>query len=287
MDLNEKPFEELTREEIEQLKQEEAAEAPSTAKADGAWGYNSSFTGVKLRYSTNEEYLQSLADKANTSAENYLELREEAMHFIANQTMFDFDKPVDNFVLGIVKELGTAKYREIRKKAAQRLASLVYPVARKMIPKKLLDAYQIYPDAIIRMEGLHLYYSYIGLDGEQRFYNAWLELDLPAYLTSKDIHDEIKRMSEDNELYGKKIELAVRNAHKSAMLYRKRSFKMMLKLIELKKMTYGGFANTYPVTFKNVCDYITKMNLNATVEENAETHGAIAKGFADKPQTNF
>lgn len=281
-DFRDKPFEELTEEEIDQLRREEAEEAPSTSQKDGAWSFNRSFTGVKLRYGCAEDYLKAKAERANLNAEDYLEKRKEAMHYIATQTLFDFDKPVDGFVLDIVKKLGLSRQKEIREAAYRKLTNMVYAIARRMIPKKLIDAYELFPESLIRMEGVHLSDTYVGIDGHEKTYNAWVELELPSALTSKDIHDELARMSQANEHFALKLKLNIRAAHRSAAIYRRKSFKMMLKLSEIRRMTYGGFANAYPVTFWNVCEYINDLGLNVIVEQNANMHGAIAKG-----QTNI
>lgn len=286
VDFHDKPFEELTRDEIEQLKREEAEEAPSTAQSDGAWKFNQTFTGVRIRYGSTEEYLKSVTERTNMLAEDYLDKRKEAMHYIASQTMFDFDKPVDNFVLDIVKQMGISSAKTRKRSAAESLARIVYPVARRMIPKKLIDAYEIYPDTVIRMEGIHLFDSYVGVEGRLKCYNAWIELDLPAYLTSKDIHDELELMSKASDMFALRLKLAIRDAHRASAAYRKKSFKIMLKMADIKKMTYGGFANTYPVTFHGVCKYIEKLGLNAVVEENASNRGTMAKGLTGVIPTN-
>lgn len=286
-DWRDKPFEELTREEIEQLRKEEAEEAPSTAQTDGAWKYNQTFTGVKIKYDGAEEYLNALAERANLNAQNYLDIRQEAMHYIATQTLFDFDKPVDSFVFGIIKSMGLSNLKARKRYTANVLANIVYPIARRMIPPKLMDAYKLYPDAFVRMEGLHLQDRYIGLDGNTKIYNAWVELDLPAYLTSQDIHDELNSKSKVNEHFAYRFRMAIRNAHRAASAYRRASFKVMLKMSDVKKMTYGGFANNYPVTFHGVCKYITNLGLNKLVEQNAELHGAIAKGTTGLKDLNL
>lgn len=281
-DFRDKPFEELTKEEIDQLRREEAAEAPSTSQKDGAWSFNRSFTGVKIRYGCAEDYLKAKAERANLNAENYLEKRKEAMHYIANQTLFDFDKQVDGFVLDIVKKLGLSRQKRIKDAIFARLTNKVYSIARRMIPKKLMDAYELFPESLVRMEGVHLSDTYIGLNGHEKTYHAWVELELPSALTSKDIHDELARMSQTSPYFANGLRRDIRYAYRSAITYRKKSFKMMLKLSELSKMTYGGFANSYPVTFWNVCEYINDLGLNTIVEQNANMHGAIAKG-----QTNI
>ena len=281
---HDKPFEELTKEEIEQLKREEAEEAPSTAQTDGALSYNQTFTGVRIRYNGAEEFLQAMADRANLYADDYLDARQEALHYIATQTLFDFDAPVEDYVLGLVKSIGLSHAKRAKQQTASILAHMVYPIAKRMIPNQLMNAYKLYPEAFVRMEGLHLYDEYTGLDGHLRGFNAWIELDLPAYLTSQDVHDEIERMANANEHFYLRLRMAIRRAHRTAMTYRRKSFKMTLKLSEIKKMTYGGFANAYPVTFHGVCKYITGAGLNTLVEANASSHGAIAKGLVEPNQ---
>lgn len=287
VDFHDKPFEELTRDEIEQLKREEAEDAPSTAQSDNAWKFNQTFTGVRIRYGSTEEYLKAVSESTNTYAEDYLDKRKEAMHYIATQTMFDFDKTVDRFVIDIVKQIGLSNVKEKKRRAANNLARLVYPAARRMIPSTLVKAYDIYPDTVARMEGIHLYDSYVGLDGRLKGFNAWVELDLPAYLTSKDVHDELKRLSESTASFAFRLKMAIRTAHRASYAYRKKSFSMMLKLVDIRKMTYGGFANSYPVTFHAVCKYIDKLGLNAIVEENASLKGDIAKGATGIIPTNL
>lgn len=281
-DINGSPFEELSVEEIERLKEQEAIEAPSTAKSDNAWSFNSSFTGVRIHHDSAQEYLNALAEMANTRAEDYLEKRKEALHFIAIQTVFDFDKPVDHFVVGIVKDMGLSRAKELKKRACRRLEQIVYSVARRMIPQKLVDAYQRYPDAIKKMEGLYLVSRYTGLDGTQKVYNAWVELDLPAYVTSKDIHDEIDRLKSANRNFALRLEMAIRIAHRASFRYRKKSLKTLLKMVEIRKMTYGEFANSYPVTFMCVCRYVEHYGLNKAIEENAASRGKTIRGMSDE-----
>ena len=271
---------ELTREEIERLRDEEAAEAPSTSLSDNAWSFNQSFTGVRLKYNSPEEFLQGLADRANLYASDYEDAKREAQHYIATQTLFDFEAPVDEFVLRIIKELGLVHVRDSKRKAAKNLTDRVYPIARRLLPNQIFNAYKLHPEAFHRMEGICLTDSYVALDGAVKEFNAWIELDMPDIISPKDIHDELDYMRATNQNFNFGIRMAVRRAHQTAGRYRRKVFKMILKVNEIRKMTYGGLANNYPVTFHNVCKYIETYNINRLVEENAELHGAIALGLA-------
>jgi hypothetical protein len=88
-------------------------------------------------------------------------------------------------------------------------------------------------------------------------------------------------MSQANPRFAYGLKMDIRSAHRASVAYRRKSFKMAIKLSDLRKMTYGGFANNYPVTFWNVCEYINDLGLNVIVEQNANLKGAIAKGQTD------
>lgn len=276
-DINGKPFETLTPEEIDELRKREQSEAPNTAQDDGAWNYNQSFTGVRVTYTNREDYIQSLSDRANTLAEDYEELRKEALHYIAKQTLFDFDDMVEPYVISIVRELGLAGYKRKKELCTKDLAKMIYPIARRMIPDKLLKIYQMYPEAFQPMEGFCLHYEYENYKGIKYEHNAWIELDLPDYVNASDMHDELKARTTDNPIFGHILERNIRRVHYASVRYRKKIVHMAIKCGELSKSNYGGFANVYPVTFYNVCKYIEQFRLDQMAEANAESNGTIAR----------
>lgn len=263
---------ELTREEIERIKQQEAEEAPSTAKSDRAWNFNDSFTAIKLKYESSEEFLQATADRANLYANDYIERKRDAMHFIATQDLFDFDEPVNEYVIDLVKEIALVNRRKMKAMSAKKLTDLVYPIARQLIPNDIFAAYRNNPDAFKRMEGFHLQDSYVGLSGDTKEYNAWIELDMPNLVSPNDIHDGLKRYSEENYHFAHRLKMAIRNAHRAAGRYRKTYFDVTVKCVALRRMTYGNFANEYPVTFHNICKYIQDYGLEDMVRSENETN---------------
>lgn len=279
LDIKNTPIEGLTREEIDELKRQEAEEAPSTSYEDGAWCHNDSFTGVKLIYATREEFLKAAAERANLRAEDYADKRREALRYIATQKIFNFDDEVEGYVLGIVKDMGLSGYINQKRERAKQVTDIVYPIARRLIPNEVLRSFVNNPSAFRKMEGMHLQHKYIGMDGMTREYNAWVELNLPDVISVKDVHDEIDYIVSVNENFAYKLNMSIRGAHSAASRLRRKGYKMAMKLSSLKRSTYGEFANSYPVTFHNVCMFIEKFNVNEQVEKQAFAREEKADGI--------